>query len=96
MSDSVVTPIRPELGAGLLDVSDERARLERAIRAVLGASREDSDVSQRQLAGKLGWTRNVIANLETGRRVLGLADFVLIARELRVEPERLLHRILRW
>jgi predicted transcriptional regulator len=96
VSESNHIPVRPELSAGLLVVSDERARLERAIRAVLGASREDSDVSQRQLAGKLGWTRNVIANLETGRRVLGLADFVLIARELRIEPERLLHRILRW
>jgi ribosome-binding protein aMBF1 (putative translation factor) len=96
VSDSIVTPVRPEFGAGLLAVSDERARLERAIRAVLGASREDLDVSQKQLAGKLGWTRNVVANLETGRRVLGLADFVLIARELHIEPERLLHRILRW
>jgi ribosome-binding protein aMBF1 (putative translation factor) len=96
VSDSIITPIRSEFGAGLLAVSDERARLERAIQAVLGASREDLDVSQKQLAVKLGWTRNVVANLETGRRVLGLADFVLIARELRIEPERLLLRILRW
>ena len=96
MRDTIVTPIRPEFGAGLPAVSDERARLERAIRAVLGASREDLDVSQKQLALKLGWTRNVVANLETGRRVVGLADFVLIARELRIEPERLLLRILRW
>ena len=89
MSQSNLIPVRPEF-------IDERARLERAIRAVLGASREDSDVSQRQLAGKLGWSRNVIANLETGRRVLGLADFLLIAGALHIEPERLLHRILRW
>ena len=89
MSESNLIPVRPQS-------SDERTRLERAIRTVLGASREDLDVSQKQLAGKLEWTRNVIANLETGRRVLGLADFVLIARELHIEPERLLHRILRW
>ena len=89
MSESNLIPVRPEF-------SDERARLERAIRTVLGASREDLDVSQKQSAGKLGCTRNGIANLETGRRVLGLADFVLIARELHIEPERLLHRILRW
>jgi hypothetical protein len=96
VSDTNVTPVRPVFRAGLPVVSDERARLERAIRAVLGASRQDLDVSQRQLAGKLGWTRNVIANLETGRRGLSLADFVLIARELHIEPERLLLRILRW
>ena len=95
MSDTII-PVRPEFSAGTPVASGERTRLERAIRAVLGASRGDLDVSQRQLALKLGWTRNVIANLETGRRVLGLADFVLIARELHIEPERLLHRILRW
>jgi predicted transcriptional regulator len=96
VSDTNVTSVRPAFRAGLHVVSDERARLERAIRAVLGASRQDLDVSQRQLAEKLGWTRNVIANLETGRRGLSLADFVLIARELHIEPERLLLRILRW
>jgi ribosome-binding protein aMBF1 (putative translation factor) len=96
VSDSNVTPVRLESSAGSPVASGERARLERAICTVLGASREDLDVSQRQLAGKLGWSRNVIANLETGRRMLGLADFVLIARELHIEPERLLHRILRW
>ena len=96
MSNINVTSIGPESSAALTAISVERARLERTIGAVLGASRGDLDVSQRQLAAKLGWTRNVIANLETGRRVLGLADFVLIARELHIEPERLLHRILRW
>jgi hypothetical protein len=44
MSESSLIPVRPES-------SDERARLGRAIRAVLGASREDLDVSQKQLAG---------------------------------------------
>jgi ribosome-binding protein aMBF1 (putative translation factor) len=96
VSDNNVTPVLPKFGAGAPVGSDERAHLERSIRAVLGASREDLDVSQRQLAVKLGLTRNVVANLEAGRRVLGLADFVLIARELNIEPERVLDRILRW
>ena len=78
------------------ELADERKWLEKVISVVLSASREDSDVSQQQLASKLGWSRNVVANLETGRRVMTLADFVLIARALRVEPERLLTRILRW
>jgi transcriptional regulator with XRE-family HTH domain len=78
------------------ELADERKWLEKIISVVLSASREDSDVSQRQLAAKLGWSRNVIANLETGRRVMTLVDFLLIARALRIEPERLLTRILRW
>jgi hypothetical protein len=41
-------------------------------------------------------SRNVIDNLETGRRVVTLTDFVLVATALRIDPERLLRRILRW
>jgi transcriptional regulator with XRE-family HTH domain len=44
----------------------------------------------------LGWSRNVIANLETGRRSLTLSDFLLIASALNISPEILLQRILRW
>jgi ribosome-binding protein aMBF1 (putative translation factor) len=78
------------------ELADERKRLEKVVGVVISASREDSDVSQRQLAAKLGWSRNVVTNLETGRRVMTLTDFVLVARALRIEPERLLARILQW
>jgi transcriptional regulator with XRE-family HTH domain len=63
---------------------------------ILRASRVDADVSQEELATQLGWTRNMIANLESGRRVVRLGDFVVIARALKIEPERLLRRILQW
>lgn len=41
-------------------------------------------------------TRNVIANLETGRRVITAADFVMIARALHINAETLLRRVLQW
>ena len=63
---------------------------------VLVATRTDLDVSQRDLAARLGWTRNMIANLETGRRRVGLSDFIRIATALNIPPETLLQRILRW
>lgn len=73
-----------------------RRILESRVRVVLKASREDSDRSQQDLATSLGWSRNMIANMETGRRAIGFVDFVMVARALRVEPERLLRRIFHW
>lgn len=53
----------PKVGA------PDRERLERAVRIVLKASRQDRDLSQKELAQKMGWSRNQVANLESGRRV---------------------------
>jgi transcriptional regulator with XRE-family HTH domain len=73
-----------------------RARWERVTRIVLAGTRNDLDVSQQELATRLGWTRNMIANLETGRRSVRLSDFLLIASALNINPDTLLQRILRW
>ena len=73
-----------------------RTLLEDRIATILKASREDSDVRQKELAHRLGWTRNMIANLETERRSVGLCDFILIATALNIEPERLLRRVIQW
>lgn len=69
---------------------------DRAIRVVLQASRQGLDVSQRALAEKLGWSRNMVTNLETGRRAVLLTDFLLIAKALNIDPIALLHRVMRW
>jgi len=76
--------------------SEDRERLEHRVRTVLKASREDSDVSQRELAARLELTRNVIANLETNRRSVTVVDLVAIAMALNLNPLRLMHRILQW
>lgn len=74
----------------------ERARWERVAAIVLTGTRRDLDVSQRELAARMGWTRNMVANLESGRRSLQLSDFLLVARALNISAETLLQRILRW
>jgi transcriptional regulator with XRE-family HTH domain len=74
----------------------ERARWERVAAIILNGTRRDLDVSQRELAARLGWSRNMIANLETGRRSVHLSDFILVARALNIGPDILLQRILRW
>jgi len=80
----------------MIDCASDRERLEQRARIVLWASREDSDLSQRELGAKLGWTRNQVANLEGGRRVIQFTDFLMIAKALSVSPLTLLQRILQW
>jgi transcriptional regulator with XRE-family HTH domain len=74
----------------------ERARLQRISRIVLKVTRNDMNVSQRELAKRLSWTRNQVANLETGRRGIGIEDFIMIAKALRLDPCGLLNRVLQW
>jgi predicted transcriptional regulator len=82
---------------GLVTITSEvRARLEHRVCTVVKASREDLDVSQRELAARLEWTRNVISNLETQRRVVTAVDLIVIAMALNLDPQRVLHRVLYW
>ncbi len=74
----------------------ERACWEHVAGVVLAGTRRDLDVTQRELARRLGWSRNMIANIETGRRSMNLGEFIIVARALNVGPEILLQRILRW
>ena len=93
-SPHAVSMPSPTADPSVLD--KRRARLERVIAIVLTGTRNDLDISQRELAARLGWSRNVIANLETGRRSMSFSDFLLIARALNSNAEIVLRRILRW
>jgi len=79
----------------ILEMAD-RARLEQGIRMALWASRHDADITQQQLAEKLGWSRNQVANVESGRRQIQVIDLLLFAKALNVSPMTLLNRILHW
>jgi transcriptional regulator with XRE-family HTH domain len=74
----------------------QREQLYRAAVAVIAASRRDSDVSQEELAERLGWSRSKVAKIEQADRRIELPDFILIARALDIEPEALFRRVLRW
>jgi DNA-binding transcriptional regulator YiaG len=88
-----LSAVQPEI----MSIADaERMRFERISRIVIKVTRSDMDVSQRELAKRLSWTRNQVANLETGRRGIGIADFIVIAKALRLDPCRLLNRVLQW
>jgi transcriptional regulator with XRE-family HTH domain len=54
------------------------------------------EVSQMELAKRMGVTRNTVANIESGRRAVHFTDFLMIAKALNIDPLALLHRVLRW
>ncbi len=74
----------------------QREQWDRAVVAVWTATRRDSDLSQAQLATKLGCSRDTIAGIESGRRKVTVSDVRLLAEAVGVDPETIFGRILRW
>jgi transcriptional regulator with XRE-family HTH domain len=73
-----------------------REEWQRAIVAVIKASREDADLSRHELAERLGLTYSQIVNMENGRRAVQLVDFMMLAQALGVESVELFERVARW
>jgi len=69
---------------------------QRAVRAAIQGTRKDRHLSQEDLAALLGWTRNMIANIESGRREISVAEFIVLAGALEIAPEVLFRRVLSW
>jgi len=78
------------------EIAEKRERWERLAGIVIAGTRRDLGVSQPELATRLGWTRNMVANIESSRRSARLSDLFLIARALNISPETLLLRIIHW
>jgi transcriptional regulator with XRE-family HTH domain len=77
-------------------VQRQREHWDRAVIAAVASSRKDMDVTQAELAERMGWSREVVSNIEQGRRDVTVPDLILMARALDLEPETLFRRILRW
>ena len=64
--------------------------------AVLVASRRDADLTQAQLAERLGKPASFIAKIEIGERRLDVVEFTAIAKALKVDPRKMYERFLAW
>jgi transcriptional regulator with XRE-family HTH domain len=67
----------------------------RAIASAIGTARRQAQLSQRQLARKLGVPPNWIQRIESLERRVDVAEFIAIARALDVDPPSLLSRVLK-
>ncbi len=73
-----------------------RSKWHRAVVTVLAASRRDANMTQEDLALRLGWHRTRIGKIESGERRIDVPEFINIANALNIAPETLLARVLRW
>jgi len=74
----------------------QREHWRRAAVAVISATRRDADISQEELAKRLGWSRAKLGSVESGRRKLAFEDFPMIALALGIDPEKLFSRVAKW
>ena len=56
-----------------------RSHWHRAVVTVVAASRREANLTQEQLADRIGWHRSKIAKIESGERRLDVAEFIIIA-----------------
>ncbi|NCC36235.1 MAG: XRE family transcriptional regulator [Chloroflexia bacterium] len=69
---------------------DTRRAFARQIGQRIAHLRQHVGLSQRELAERLGWSRDTIAHYELGRRELGLERLGVLAAALQVSPATLL------
>jgi transcriptional regulator with XRE-family HTH domain len=73
-----------------------RSREHRALLAILRASRTEAQLTQRELADRLGWSKSTYASVESGERRLDVVEFRHLAKTLKVDPIDLFRRWINW
>lgn len=63
--------------------------LKDGIRRVLREVREDADLTQEEVAKRLRLSRNIVANIENGRRPLHVAELIRLSIAVGVDPARI-------
>jgi len=76
--------------------AEELDEWDRAIGAMVAASRKARRITQQGLADEIGWTRNQVANLEHGRASVRVSQLIVIAKAVGEQPEKLFSRILHF
>jgi transcriptional regulator with XRE-family HTH domain len=76
--------------------AEQRKHWDEAVASVWSQTRRDSDLSQTALAKKMGVSRDTIAAIEGGNRRVTIADVILLAQLVGLEPKKLFERILLW
>ncbi len=69
-----------------------RPGLHARVVALLVAARRDHGLTQADLARRLGRSTNFVFRVEAGARHLDVAEFIVIARALEVDPYALLRQ----
>lgn len=66
------------------------------MQSAIAGSRKDKDLSQADAAERMAWTVNMLSNIEQGRRNITVAEFIVLAQQMDVDPEVIFRRVLCW
>ncbi len=66
----------------------------RAVQAAIQISRKDRKLSQAAVAERMAWTPDIMGNVENGRREITVAEFIVLAKQMGLDPEVMFRRVL--
>jgi transcriptional regulator with XRE-family HTH domain len=72
------------------------AQWDASVRTTIQASRKDKGLNQEVSAERMGWTVDILSNVESGRRAITVSEFIVLAKQMGVEPEVMFRRVLKW
>lgn len=73
-----------------------RSKEHRTLLAILRASRTEAELTQRELAERLGWSKSKYASIESGERRLDVIEFRHVAKALKVDAIEMFRRWVNW
>ena len=71
----------------------EKERIAAKLRAILIEARAEADITQKVLAARMGRPQSFVSNYERGAGGVDVADLILIARALELDPAEVLKRL---
>ena len=80
----MVEPARPDL-----------SEYEDHLRRLLATARKVRNLTQRDLAARMGQPRSFVGKIENGTRAVSVVEFVTICRAIGADPRRILTRLLK-
>jgi DNA-binding XRE family transcriptional regulator len=72
---------------------DIRSPQARALAKLLKVKRIEAELTQRQLADRLGWDQSAISDIETGQHRVSVVEFIALAKALEFDPKEAIGRI---
>jgi len=69
---------------------------DRAVAVGIKLGRVGRELSQDQVAQLMGWSPDVISNIEKNRRTVTLSELIVLAEAMGEDPAQILQRILQW
>lgn len=64
-----------------------------AVRYAIQLTRRQQGLSQEVVAELMGWSIDIVSNVEKGRRKISVAEFIVLAEQIGLSPETLLRRV---